>query len=163
MAKLVRVASLNEIPPGTSTCVETDGRRIALFNSDGTLHAIDDTCPHRGGPLSQGKVADGCVTCPWHGAVFQITTGERISGPARRGVRRYVLQVDGQDIQVEIPSAFDNVLGADGTALRHRTLRVVGNRLLIGAVATLAVGVWLAHAAVGLPDYVRRVMNRRKR
>ena len=50
------VAKKEEIPPGQAKAVEVNGKRIAIFNVDGTFYAIDDTCTHRGGPLSEGDV-----------------------------------------------------------------------------------------------------------
>ena len=50
---------------------------------------MDDVCTHRGGPLSEGILADAEVTCPWHGAVFDVTTGEVISPPAPHGIAIY--------------------------------------------------------------------------
>ncbi|WP_189132682.1 Rieske 2Fe-2S domain-containing protein [Wenjunlia tyrosinilytica] len=48
----------------------------------GTVHALADHCSHLAGPLSQGKVADGCVQCPWHGSVFRLSDGWNVRGPA---------------------------------------------------------------------------------
>ena len=80
-----------------------EGRRIALFNIGGTYYAIDDTCTHRGGPLSEGEVEGTTVTCPWHGASYDVTTGKVLGPPAPAGVARYNVQVDGSDIKVEVP------------------------------------------------------------
>src|SRR2546428_3328347 len=75
-----RVADASELAPGQAKCVEVAGKKIALFNLDGSFYAIDDTCTHRGGPLSEGEVSGEEVTCPWHGAVYNIKTGE-VLGP----------------------------------------------------------------------------------
>ncbi|MFQ6608503.1 MAG: Rieske (2Fe-2S) protein [Fidelibacterota bacterium] len=48
---------------------------VALFNINGELHALDNTCPHRGGSLGEGVVTAGVVTCPWHGWEFNCRTG----------------------------------------------------------------------------------------
>jgi nitrite reductase/ring-hydroxylating ferredoxin subunit len=61
MAEFVRVAKTGEIAPGEARAVEAGGKKIALFNFDGTL--CDDTCAHRGGPLSEGIVDGIEVTC----------------------------------------------------------------------------------------------------
>jgi nitrite reductase/ring-hydroxylating ferredoxin subunit len=74
MAAYVKVADAADLPPGRAMAVTVADKRIALFAVDGILFAIDDTCTHRGGPLSEGELKDGIVTCPWHGA----------SGPASR-------------------------------------------------------------------------------
>ena len=67
-----------------------------------TFYAIDDTCTHRGGPLSEGMVMGAEVTCPWHGAVFDVTSGAVLGAPAPRGVARYAVRVEGEDIKVEL-------------------------------------------------------------
>ena len=103
MGELIKVAETKEVPPGTGKAVEAGGRKIALFNSSGTYYAIDDTCTHRGGPLSDGAVEGTVVTCPWHGATFDITTGGVLGPPAAGGVAHYNVQVDGTDIKVELP------------------------------------------------------------
>ena len=103
MGQLIKVAEANDIPPETAKAVEAEGRKIALFHSGGAYYAIDDTCTHRGGPLSEGQVEGMVVTCPWHGATFDIATGDVLGSPAPRGVVAYRVQVDGNDIKVELP------------------------------------------------------------
>ncbi|MBI3061341.1 MAG: Rieske 2Fe-2S domain-containing protein [Deltaproteobacteria bacterium] len=76
MADFVKVAKTDEIVPGQGKMIEVGGKKIALFNVEGSFHAIDDTCTHRGGPLSEGSLDGKEVTCPFHGARFDVTTGE---------------------------------------------------------------------------------------
>jgi nitrite reductase/ring-hydroxylating ferredoxin subunit len=102
MPAYVRVAKSSEIQPGTAKRIEAGDKLIALFNLDGVFHAIDDTCTHRGGPLSEGILSGNEVTCPWHGAVFDVTTGEVISPPAPLGVATYPVRIAGDDVEVEI-------------------------------------------------------------
>src|SRR5436309_6321564 len=102
MAKLVKVAETKNLTPGKATAVEVEGNRIAVFNVNGTFYAIDDTCPHSGGPLSQGELEETKVTCPWHGAQFDLKNGEVLSPPAFEGVRSYKVVVEGEDIKVEV-------------------------------------------------------------
>ncbi len=103
MGQLIKVAETNQVPPGTVKAVDLEGRAVALFNIDGTYYAIDDTCTHRGGPLSEGAVEGTTVTCPWHGATYDVTTGNVLGPPASEGVAHYNVQVDGNDIKVETP------------------------------------------------------------
>jgi nitrite reductase/ring-hydroxylating ferredoxin subunit len=102
MAGFVKVAKSDEIAPGQGKLIEVEGKRIALFNVDEHFYAIDDTCTHRGGPLSEGVLKGREVTCPWHGAVFDVTTAEVLRPPAPREVARYNVRVVGGDIEVEI-------------------------------------------------------------
>src|SRR6266705_1564419 len=99
MAEFVKVAKTSDIAPGEARAVEAGGKRIALFNVDGTFYAIDDTCTHRGGPLSEVGTE---VTCPWHGAVFDVTTGGVLGAPAPQDVARYPVRIEGGDIEVEL-------------------------------------------------------------
>ena len=102
MGKLVKVASAADIPPGSGKSVEVEGKRIAVFNVDGRFYAIDDTCPHRGGPLSDGELEGEVVTCPWHGSTFNVTTGAVLSAPARDGVSHYSVRDSGGELSVEV-------------------------------------------------------------
>jgi len=102
MADFVRVAKTAEIVPGQGKMIEVGGKKIALFNVEGSFHAIDDTCTHRGGPLSEGVLDGKQVTCPWHGATYDVTTGDALGPPAPKGVARYNVRVEGSSIEVEI-------------------------------------------------------------
>jgi|ERR1041385_4485921 nitrite reductase/ring-hydroxylating ferredoxin subunit len=102
MGTLVKVANADSFPPGHAACCEVLGQRIALFNVEGTFYAINDICPHSGGPLSEGFVKGTTVSCPWHGAAFNLTTGMVLLPPARQGVRSYKVVLEGNDVKVEI-------------------------------------------------------------
>ena len=101
MGTLVKVAEKKELLPGSAIAVNFNGKPIALFNLNGQYFAIDDTCTHAGGTLSEGAVEGTVVTCPRHGATFDITNGEVLSAPAREGVKSYNVRLDGEDIQIE--------------------------------------------------------------
>jgi nitrite reductase (NADH) small subunit len=102
MGRFIRVASTAEVAPGETKCVEASGKKIALFNLDGSFYAIDNTCTHRGGPLCEGGVSGEEVTCPWHGAVYNVKTGAVLSGPAPRGVASYAVRLQGSAVEVEL-------------------------------------------------------------
>ncbi len=97
------VAAVQEIPPGSALLVEAAGQEIALFNLRGEIFAIDNTCPHTGGPLAEGDIESDRVTCPWHGSIFNIKTGEVLSLPAMEGVASYGVRVTGGDIEIDVP------------------------------------------------------------
>lgn len=104
MDNFVRVATIDEIPLGGSKLVEVDMVRVALFNLDGTIYAIEDVCTHDGGPLVEGQVVNGCqVQCPRHGARFDIRTGAAVKLPAFEPTRTYTVRVQGQDVWMEQP------------------------------------------------------------
>jgi nitrite reductase/ring-hydroxylating ferredoxin subunit len=102
LGEFFKVARARDIAAGDAQGVEAGGKRIAIFNIDGTFHAIADTCTHRGGPLSEGMVVGTEVTCPWHGAVFDVTTGAVRGAPAPQDVASYTVRVNGEDIEVEL-------------------------------------------------------------
>jgi nitrite reductase/ring-hydroxylating ferredoxin subunit len=102
MMALTKVATVQEVPPGRAKQVTVGGRIVALFNVDGTYYAIDDTCPHRGGPLWEGELMGAEVTCPWHGARFNVANGANLSPPARTGVASYKVQVVGDEVQIDV-------------------------------------------------------------
>ena len=102
MAEFAKAATTAEVPPGQAKLVVAGGKRIALFNVGGSYYAIDDTCPHRGGSLSQGPVEGETVTCPWHGSKFEIKTGAVLAPPAATGVASYRVRVSGLDVEVEV-------------------------------------------------------------
>lgn len=103
MAGFKRVASANDIPPGKGVSLEVDGRQIALFNVEGTFYAIDNACTHRGGPLGEGHMHGTTVNCPWHGAEFDVTSGQALSPPASSGVTSYSTKVEADSVWVAVP------------------------------------------------------------
>lgn len=99
-----KVARVSDIPPGERKLVEFESVRIAIFNLDGQLYAIEDTCTHDGGPLVEGKVLNGCeIECPRHGARFDIRTGAALSMPAYTPTNTYAVEIVGDDVFVEKP------------------------------------------------------------
>ena len=97
-----KVATVQEVPPGKSKQVKVGNKTVALFNVGGMIHAIDDTCPHRGAPLWEGTLTENEVTCPWHGARFDVTSGAHLCPPAQKGVPSYKVQIVGNEIQVDV-------------------------------------------------------------
>jgi len=102
MSEFIKVATVDEIPAGQAKMVEVNGTEIAVFNLGGSFHAIDNTCTHVGGPLCEGELSGAEVTCPWHGAVFDVTSGEVLGPPAAKNLNRYNVRVEGSDIEVEV-------------------------------------------------------------
>jgi nitrite reductase/ring-hydroxylating ferredoxin subunit len=102
MGKLVEVAKINDLEPGQGMLVEVEGKEIALFNCDGNYYAIDNECTHVGGPLCEGELEGDVVICPWHGAEFNVKTGEVLSAPATKSVKSYKVHVEGNSVKIEV-------------------------------------------------------------
>ena len=102
MGHFVNVAKTSALGSQKAISVDVEGQSIALFFIDGEYHAIDNTCTHAGGSLSEGECEGTTVTCPWHGATFDVKTGTVLSAPAYENVKSYKVQVQGDDIQIEI-------------------------------------------------------------
>ena len=102
MGELIKVATLSDVPPGACRHVDAGGRAVALFNVDGTIYAIGGTCTHRGGPLGEGELEGTVVTCPLHGAKFEVTTGQVVGPPAGQSVPTYTVVVEREEIHVDV-------------------------------------------------------------
>lgn len=102
MAEFTKVATVSELPPGASRCVVIDGKKVALFNVEGELYAIDDMCSHAEASLSEGAFSGEEVECPRHGARFNVKTGEALSMPAWAPVDTFKVKVEGDDIFVAL-------------------------------------------------------------
>lgn len=101
MPRFVKVASLDEIPPGTGRQVEAAGRQLALFNVDGEVHAVDGVCPHQGGPLGEGILEGAVVSCPWHFWQFDVVKGHAPEFP-EAAIRKYRTRIEEGQIYVEV-------------------------------------------------------------
>lgn len=93
----VEIGSLEDIPPLGARVVRGPSYNIAVFRTaDDEVFALEDKCPHKGGPLSQGIVHDCRVTCPLHNLVLDLKSGEPV-GPDEGKVRSFLVkQVDGR-------------------------------------------------------------------
>ncbi|HYP28302.1 MAG TPA: Rieske 2Fe-2S domain-containing protein [Blastocatellia bacterium] len=103
MGEFVKVANKSDLPPGEGMVVEVKGNRIALFNVNGEFYALDNTCPHRNGPLGEGYCdpVNLTVQCPWHGWAFSLTTGiSPVNSSAR--VEKFEVKVEGEEVHVAL-------------------------------------------------------------
>jgi nitrite reductase/ring-hydroxylating ferredoxin subunit/uncharacterized membrane protein len=94
------VAADSDLGDGATTKVDASGAAVLLHRRTGRIYALANTCSHLGGPLAEGKVDDGCVTCPWHGSVFRLDDGLIVRGPASTPQPTYEARVTNGRIEV---------------------------------------------------------------
>ncbi len=105
MSDFVRVCDVAEVPDPGKTLVDVDGEMVALFHVDGAWHAIDDVCTHDGGPLADGELRNHTISCPRHGARFDIRTGAALTMPAIRPTRSHDVKAEGGGVWVRLRAA----------------------------------------------------------
>lgn len=96
----VSVCSLDEIPEGRARIVSHGSERIAVFKHHGRACAISNVCQHQGGPLGEGQILDGCITCPWHGYQYVPETGAA-PPPFTEKVATYRTKIVGKQVFVD--------------------------------------------------------------
>ena len=102
MPEFTKVTRVSDMPQNGGKVIKVTDKAIAVFNVDGEFFAIDNTCTHVGGPLGEGELAGSTVTCPLHGARFDVKTGSVQGPPARVDVQKYEVKVEGEDILVAL-------------------------------------------------------------
>jgi len=102
--KWFRIASCESIPAREGRLVEIDQRQIAVFNLGDRFLAIENRCPHRGGPLADGIVSGTAVVCPLHAWKYDLVTGRPVNHPESDAcVKTYPTRVEYGTVSVEIP------------------------------------------------------------
>jgi 3-phenylpropionate/trans-cinnamate dioxygenase ferredoxin subunit len=99
----VEVAAAEELPNGERLFVEIDATPIVLFNIGDQLFAIGDVCSHDDGPLGDGELSDHEISCPRHGASFDVRSGKVLSLPAIIDIPAYPVRVVNGQIQIGLP------------------------------------------------------------
>ena len=103
MGEWVRVAGVDDCPgDGCLHATTGDGEEIVVVKWEGEFFALEDRCSHQDFPLSDGEVMDGQLECIFHGARFDVRTGEAVQLPAIRPVRTFPVEVRGDDIFVQV-------------------------------------------------------------
>ena len=92
------IGGTDQIEPGSARSFVIGGERIAVCNVNGSFHAINDVCTHDGAPLDQGVLEGSVITCPRHGAKFDVTTGEAVQMPAVIPVKTYSIEIEDDTI-----------------------------------------------------------------
>jgi 3-phenylpropionate/trans-cinnamate dioxygenase ferredoxin subunit len=98
MADWVRVASVDQCPPGKLLGVEADGQQIVLANVEGSFYALLDRCTHQDYPLSDGELDGTRIECLYHGARYDVRTGRAVQLPAIRPVKIFEVEVRDGDV-----------------------------------------------------------------
>ena len=102
-SRFVPVCGSDAMGPGESRLVSVDGTEIALFNVRGRYFAIENLCPHSGGPLVEGTLDGTRIICSWHYATFDLETGESLDSISRHDVGTFPVRVSDDRIWVGVP------------------------------------------------------------
>ncbi|WP_179400884.1 Rieske (2Fe-2S) protein [Burkholderia guangdongensis] len=107
MTRAVDVCATDDLPPGQRRLAFANGDSIVVFNIDGTLHAIENSCPHQGASLAGGALDGTLLRCPAHGLRFDVATGRMPGVPGVPGmcVNALTVRIDNGRIVVDLPDA----------------------------------------------------------
>lgn len=96
----IDVCPVERLPPGDHALADLDGTPVAVFNLDGEYFAIHDVCSHDGAEIASGRVEDGQIVCPRHGARFCLKTGQVTKPPAYEAIATFPLRITDGVLQV---------------------------------------------------------------
>jgi nitrite reductase/ring-hydroxylating ferredoxin subunit len=99
------LARVDDLPEGRPARVMVGEVPVVAVRAGSQVHVLADRCSHMSGPLSEGELADGCLTCPWHGSVFRLADGSVARGPATAPQPAFSSRIVGGAVQVELPGA----------------------------------------------------------
>jgi nitrite reductase (NADH) small subunit len=102
---MIEVCRTADVPLGEGRAATIEGRRIAVFRTNDGWYALDNACPHRDGPLSDGLLADTCVACPLHERRYDLRTGAALSGGEPVAAHR--VEVMGDRVLVEVGASLE--------------------------------------------------------
>jgi nitrite reductase/ring-hydroxylating ferredoxin subunit len=120
--KNISIASASQVKEGELLPIKVEDQKVLLTRIDGKVYAVENKCPHLGMPLTNGKVCDRAVTCRWHGASFDLTTGENVKwvdsfvgiplpewthkalsvGKSAQGIKTFTIAEQGENISIEV-------------------------------------------------------------
>src|SRR5947208_16132735 len=107
MADFIKVAELDEIDEGELLGLEVDGELICLARVNGGIYAFTDNCTLISGPLNEGELDGEVLTCPWHGAQFNVCTGKALRVPARQDILTYQVHVEGISVLLSLSDVIE--------------------------------------------------------
>ena len=141
-----------ELADGQHRKADAGGVPVLLYQTAGTVYALDSTCTHMGGPLEEGTVSDGCVICPWHGSTFRFADGNVVRGPASTPEPCYQTRIQDGRIEVRaITSPLRTSAIGGNLHRRHRSARLerTGPKRLV----RLQIGGYGCASARGYSDF----------
>lgn len=116
MIKFIKVLKAEDLPIGKSAIILVDGQEIAVFNYKNEYFAILNKCPHKGGPLGEGRVQEGIVVCPNHEWRFELKTGNSMQNPEMK-VKIFPVRIKDEKIYVGFDQIQTKILGKEASAL----------------------------------------------
>lgn len=116
MIKFIKVLKTEDLPIGKSAIVLVGGQEIAVFNYKNEYYAIANKCPHKGGPLGEGRVQEGIVICPNHEWRFELKTGNSMQNPEMK-VKVFPVRIKDDKIYVGFDQNQTKILGKEASAL----------------------------------------------
>ena len=102
MSDFIEVAKIADVPESGKLVVEVDDRYLLIIRAGGHYYCLDDVCTHDGGELGDGELDGFCITCPRHGAQFDIRDGRAVTMPATEPTGSHSVRVDGDTILVKL-------------------------------------------------------------
>ena len=102
MSDYIKVCQADDLTDGITKPVEIGNRRVILARLNGDIYALDNLCTHDGGDMSEGKIIDGQLQCPRHGALFDIKTGDATQMPAVIGINTFDVKVENGDVMIAL-------------------------------------------------------------
>src|SRR6267142_1169006 len=105
MNQLVRICPAAEVPSEGAKLITLDQQELAIIAHGGKFYAVENRCPHKGGPLGLGQLRNGILTCPWHRFRFELETGKSVTNPAMRA-RIYPVVIEDRNLVLTIDLTF---------------------------------------------------------
>ena len=116
----VIIGRIDDLRPGACVSFELpDGNELAVYNVDGEYYATDNSCPHRGAPLTQGTLCGHVIECWLHGWQFDVRSGECLTVPDR--IKTYRVTIEDQMIKVSLATDFTDYTDKNLNQLREQT------------------------------------------
>ena len=132
-----RIARIEELKEGIPISVKLDKAEIFVVLTGGSVYAMEGKCSHYGGPLREGLINEKAVTCPWHNARFDITTGKMTAPPALKDLRRFPVKVENGDVYLGPPEAASIPGAGKSTESDGRVFAIVGGGAAGNAAAEM--------------------------